>query len=83
MIYKHYQKKTSVNKRIENHNFLKIAENLTLSFYRGYNQTLKNEYLNAIRFAFTNEDLDYANCVLVDYSNWLLKKGKKYYAKKI
>ena len=83
LVYKHYQKKTPVNKRIENHNFLKVAENLTLSFYRGYNQTLKNEYLNAIRFALTNEDLDYANCVLVDYSNWLLKKRKKYYAKRI
>ena len=73
----------SAAKKIENHNFLKIAESLTLSFYRGYNQELKHEYLNAIRFALNNEDLDYANCVLVDYSNWLLKKRKKYYAKRL
>ena len=77
----HYQTKTSLNKKIENHNFLKIAESLTLTFYRGYNQELKNEYLNAIRFALNNEDIHYANRVLVDYSNWLMKKRKKYYAR--
>ena len=80
-IYKHYQKKTSLNKKIENHNFLKIAERLTLIFYRGYNQELKNEYLNAIRFALDIEDIHYANRVLVDYTNWLMKKRKKYYVR--
>ena len=76
-VWRHYQTKTSLNKKIENHNFLKIAESLILTFSRCYNQELKNEYLNAIRFALNNEDIHYGNRVLVAYSNWLMKKNGK------
>ena len=48
-IYRHYQKTTSLNKKIENHNFLKIAESLTLTFYRGYSQELKKGILKCIQ----------------------------------
>ena len=75
--WKHLRPHTPLTEEISNHNFVKIADRLVTTFWRGGHTVLKEEYLNALRYAINIKDLEYANEVLTQLSNWLIYPRKK------